>query len=278
MAESIVILGIDFTSAPCRRKPMTCARASFDGDMLRLDDLVRWRNFDEFEDALAAPGPWIAGIDFPFGQSRRFVENIGWPRDWAGYVEVVASLDHKSFKTTLEDYKKERPQGDKQHKRVCDVISRSQSPQTLYYTPVGLMFFEGAPRLLRAGVHLPHNHDGDMSRIVLEAYPGVAARQLIGDRSYKSDNKKKQTEEHHRARRDIWTSLTGREGEARYGFAIDAPQELADDPGADDLDALICAVQAAWGWIQREHSFGAPPIQDRLEGWISDPALAKSLS
>ena len=149
MAESIVVLGIDFTSAPCRRKPMTCARASFDGDMLRLDDLVRWRNFDEFEDALAAPGTWIAGIDFPFGQSRRFVENIGWPRDWAGYVEVVASLDHKSFKTTLADYKKERPQGDKQHKRVCDVISRSQSPQTLDYTPVGLMFFEGAPRLLR---------------------------------------------------------------------------------------------------------------------------------
>ena len=188
MAEPKSILGIDFTSAPSRRKPITCARASFDGDTLRLDELVHWHKFEEFEDALAAPGPWIAGIDFPFGQSRRFVENIGWPRDWAGYVEKVAYLDRKSFKTTLEEYKKERPRGDKQHKRVCDVISRSQSPQTLYFTPVGLMFFEGAPRLPQAGVHLPHNHDGDKSRIVLEAYPGVAARQLISDRSYKSDN------------------------------------------------------------------------------------------
>ena len=242
MNELKTILGIDFTSVPKRNKPITCARASFDGKKLSLDELIHWHNFTEFEDALRAPGPWVAAIDFPFGQSRRFVENIGWPLNWAEYVEVVASLDRQSFRNKLEDYKKERALGDKHHKRICDVLSRSQSPQTLYGTPVSLMFFEGAPRLLRSGVHLPYNCDGDKTRIVLEAYPGIAARKLIGNRGYKSDNKKKQTEEHRRARNEIWAFLTGSEWESRYGFAIDAPRTLVDDPGADDLDALICAA------------------------------------
>jgi hypothetical protein len=32
--------------------------------------------------ALQRPGLWIADIDFPFGQARRFIETIGWPRSW----------------------------------------------------------------------------------------------------------------------------------------------------------------------------------------------------
>ena len=142
-------------------------------------------------------------------------------------------MERKEFREALEEYKRDRPSGDKHHKRVCDVLSRSQSPQSLNYTPVGLMFFEGAPRLLEAGVHLPFHHDGDDSRIALEAYPGVAARGLIGDRSYKSDDKKKQTSTQHDARQEIWARLTGQPGLDRYGFRVDVPQELIDDPGAE---------------------------------------------
>ena len=156
------------------------------------------------------------------------------------------------------------------------MLSRSQSPQSLNYTPVGLMFFEGAPRLLESGVHLPFHHDGDENRIALEAYPGVAARGFIGNRPYKSDDRKKQTPEQRAARQDIWSHLTGQAGRDRYGFRVEVPEELIDDPGADDLDALICAVQAAWGWARRDQGFGAPKDVDRLEGWITDPLLAKS--
>jgi len=276
MVKPKTILGIDFTSAPSRRKPITCVRAKFERNVLKLDDLVHWYNFGDFEAALDAPGPWAAGIDFPFGQSRRFVENIGWPQTWEGYVQRVSTLDRNAFRQTLEDYKRERPPGDKQHKRVCDVLCQSQSPQTLYGTPVSLMFFEGAQRLVRAGVHMPYNYDGDESRVVLEAYPGIVARRLIGNRSYKSDNKKKQTEEQCQARIDLWKLLTGIEGKAMYGFGIDAPRKLVDDPGADDLDAFICAVQAAWGWTRKSQNYGAPDNVDRLEGWICDPALIQS--
>jgi hypothetical protein len=235
--------------------------------------LVHLHNFASFESFLATKGPWLAGIDFPFGQARRLIESIGWPKTWDDYVREVSKLSRSAFRKVLEDYKRDRPQGDKQHKRICDVLSRSQSPQTLYGTPVALMFYEGAPRLLQAGVHLPYNLDGDRTRTVLEAYPGVAVRKLIGTRGYKSDNKRKQTADRQRAREDLMASLTGREAKAIYGFSIEAPLKLANDPGADDLDALICAVQAAWGYSQRDHRYGAPQDLDRLEGWISDPAI-----
>ncbi len=267
------ILGIDFTSTPTARKPITCARAQFNGETLQLLELLRWPGFDPFEAILGAAGPWVAGIDFPFGQSRRFVENAGWPLAWPEYVALVASLDRKGYRQILEEYKQDRPPGDKHHRRRCDYLSRSQSPQTLYGTPVGLMFFEGVPRLLKAGVHLPYHHDGDQRRVVLESYPGIAARQLIGTRSYKSDTRSKQTDEQHSARLALWRALTGVKGRELYGFTVEAPVELADDPGADDLDALLCAVQAAWGWSRRSHGYGAPPDLDRLEGWICDPAL-----
>ncbi len=270
-----MILGIDFTSAPTAKKPITCVRAEFDGDTLRVVELLRWPGFEQFEAALEAAGPWVAGIDFPFGQSRRFIENAGWPLTWADYVAVVAALDRKGFRRFLEDYKQHRPAGDKHHKRRCDVNSRSQSPQTLYGTPVGLMFFEGAPRLLKAGVHLPYHHDGDLSRVALEAYPGIVARQLIGNRGYKSDTRNKQTGEQREAREDLWRLLTGVEGRGLFGFSIDASIKLVDDPGADDLDALLCAVQAAWGWSRKSQGYGAPPDLDRLEGWISDPFLGR---
>lgn len=273
MRTSTTVFGIDFTSAPSSRKPITCVRACLDGTVLAFEELRHLHDFTEFEALLATPGSWIAGIDFPFGQPRRLVENLGWPENWAGFVSEVASLDRAGFRNLLEDYKRDRDAGDKHHKRACDLLTGSQSPQTLFGTPVALMFYEGAPRLLEAGVHLPYHHEGDVSRVVVEAYPGVAARQLIGRTGYKNDSRGKQTREQHRARRELLARLTGDRGRATYGFSVAAPAGLADDPGADDLDALVCAVQAAWGLSQADGRYGAPPNLDRLEGWISDPAL-----
>jgi hypothetical protein len=274
MPVARTVYGVDFTSAPSARKPITCARAVFDGAALTLEALERLENFAAFERFLATPGPWTAGMDFPFGQSRRFVENIDWPTRWEDYVRGASRLDRPGFRQALEDYKRDRSPGDKQHLRACDRASRSQSPQTLYGTPVALMFFEGAPRLLAAGVHLPYHHDGDTSRVVVEAYPGIAARQLIGRRGYKSDDRRHQTPERQAAREDLFGQLTGESGRALYGFSVDAPARLALDPSADELDALICAVQAAWALARADEGYGGPSSIDRLEGWIADPALA----
>jgi Protein of unknown function (DUF429) len=267
------VLGIDFTSRPSRGKPLTCLRCALVGDVLHAQSIAAWETYAEFEKALGSPGPWIAGIDFPFGQARRFIETIGWPPSWEAYVEQAGKLGRGGFCEALTRYRAGRPAGDKEHRRATDKAARSISPQKLFGVPVGLMFFEGAPRLLASGVTIPHLKDGDPKRIVIEAYPGIIARTLLGRRSYKNDSNKKQTDDQHKARLLLLERLMG-EAPVRYGFALVAPFSLCDDTGADHLDALLCAVQAAWAHRQRENGFGAPQDVDRLEGWIADPHLA----
>ncbi len=187
------IYGIDFTSSPSARKPLTCVSCRLEADHLIAGDLIEWTCFEDFETALRQQGPWIAGIDFPFGQARTLIETIGWPKTWSGYVDHVASMPRSEFRKVLDEYRNDRKPGDKEHRRQTDITAGSISPQKLYGTPVGLMFHEGAPRLRAANVTIPGLHDGDPNRVTIEAYPGALARQLIGRRSYKQDTKKKQT-------------------------------------------------------------------------------------
>jgi hypothetical protein len=268
------VYGIDFTSRPGRRKPITCLECVLEGRRLRARLLSLWQDFADFETALSRPGPWIAGIDFPFGQARRFIETIGWPRSWAGYVDHARSLGREGFRAALDAYRAKRPPGDKEHRRATNVAAGSISSQKLYGTPVGLMFFEGAPRLRATGVTIPGLQDGDSDRIVVEAYPGFLARAVIGKRPYKQDTKAKQTDEQARARADLLQALTGEAARSLYGLRVDAPASLIRDPGGDHLDALLCAIQAAWAWTRRNEGFGAPEVSDPMEGWIADPGLA----
>jgi hypothetical protein len=268
------ILGVDFTSSPKPKKPITCLPCVFDGKCLRAEQLEKLCDFDKFERLLREAGPWVCGIDFPFGLARRFVETIGWPPIWREYVLHARSFGRKGFRATLDEYRQQRPAGDREHKRITDEKAGSISPQKLYGVPVALMFFEGAPRLVDANVTIPHLQAGDLqaaSRIVVEAYPGVMARRLLGRRSYKNDQQKKQLPDQFAARRELIHAI--RSGKMRnfFDFEIDAPVELADDPSGDQLDALLCAMQAAWAWSQRENRFGAPAGIDPLEGWIADP-------
>lgn len=267
------LYGIDFTSRPRRDKPITCLHCTFDDSRLTAGDIESLPDFAAFEIALGRSGPWIAGIDFSFGQSRKFVETIGWPQDWEAYVRYAESLGRDGFRDTLTAYRNGRPKGDKEHRRKTDIAAGSISPQKLYGVPVGLMFFEGAPRLIHADVTIPHLREGDPGRIVVEAYPGVLARALIGRRSYKTDTKKKQTAVQAEARHEILKSLTSSALSSKLGFSIAADHALADDPTGDELDALLCAVQAAWSWASRTQGFGATAPIDLLEGWIAHPPI-----
>ncbi len=213
-------------------------------NLLQAGELSEWHCFEEFETALQNPGPWIAGIDLPFGQSRTFIENIDWPKTWPGYVDHARTLGRKGFRAAVKEYRMHRPVGDKEHRRATDVTACSLSPQKIDFTPVGLMFFEGAPRLLDAGVTIPGLQDGDPSRICVEAYPGVLARRLIGRRSYKQDTKKKQTEEQKKARQDLMGAVLGDKVREYYGLRVNARISLADDPKGDGR--LVCSRRGGY--------------------------------
>jgi hypothetical protein len=266
------VFGIDFTSRPRRLKPITCLHCTLEGDVLCAGDLEEWTDFAAFELALQRPGPWIAGIDFPFGQARRFIETIGWPRGWPDYVRYAQSLTRSEFREELNAYRRTRRRGDKEHRRQTDIAAGSVSPQKLYGVPVGLMFFEGAPRLLASNVTIPRLQYGDPKRIAVEAYPGVLARQLIGNRSYKQDTRKKQTSEQRMARLDLFNGIVNGCLRNRYGLGVKAQFELCEDPSADHLDALLCAIQAAWAWQTGLDGFRNRI--DPLEGWIANPSPA----
>ena len=114
------VLGVDFTSVPTRGKPITCLNCILSEGILKAGRLVEMARLEEFEQALRAPGPWIAGMDFPFGQSRKFIENIGWPGTWPGYVAHVQALGRQGFREALNVYRASRPDGDKEHRRKTD--------------------------------------------------------------------------------------------------------------------------------------------------------------
>ena len=270
------ILGMDFTSVPSRTKPITLAECEYDGQMLNISALSRLDSFKAFEDTLISAGPWVAGIDFPFGQSRRFVENVRWPLDWAQYVELVAKLSRKEFREVLENYKRDRPAGDREHCRDIDALCGGQSPQKLYGVPVALMFFEGASRLLRCGASIvPVRPNGD-SRVVIEAYPAVVARFLVGRAKYKPDPRKKQLQSAARnSRIEMVRGVADSAFERQYGFKVlvksDVAEHCINDITGDSIDAVLAAIQAGWAQRQRTEGFGVPQDVDQSEGWIPDP-------
>jgi hypothetical protein len=170
----------------------------------------------------------------------------------------------------LDAYREARPVGEKYPHRATDRPAGAHSPVKLVNPPVGLMFLEGAPRLLAAGVMIPGLHRGDPARVAVEAYPGLAAR-AVTRQSYKSDASRKQTPAR-RATRSMLVSRLLCDG-GPFGFRLEGPcgllRSLTLDPTGDRLDAVLAAMQAAWCQRRRAQGFGMPREVDPLEGWIA---------
>lgn len=263
------ILGIDFTSAPRPHKPITVASAWLGGDHLRIESVERLQHFAAFEALLRRPGPWVAGMDFPFAQPRALVEWLGWPRTWAAMVALVVALGKAGFLDALTAYRAAHPPGAKHPLRAADRRAGAISPLMVYGVPVGRMFFEGAPRLLDAGVHLPLCHETGADRVAVEVYPALAARRWAGRAGYKHDQPTRQTTAHRDTRAAIIAGLLSDTQHYGLRVTLDAPAPLIDDPTGDSLDAVLGAVQAAWA--ARRPAYGIPAEADPLEGWICDP-------
>lgn len=264
------VCGVDFTSRPRAGKPITAATGRLSTRGYALQGLEELGDWPDFEDWLARPGPWIGGFDFPFGLPREAVTDLGWPRNWPDLVRHCRALGRAAFRAALDRYRESRPAGNRYAHRAADRPAGSHSPLKLVNPPVGLMFLEGAPRLLDAGVSLPGLHAADPQRIGLEAYPGYIARQIVS-RSYKNDARAMQTPERRTARREIVAALTSAANP--FGFPLIATPDLAAtlvaDGSGDRLDAVLCAMQAAWAWHRRDENFGMPDGVDGLEGWIT---------
>jgi hypothetical protein len=258
------IYGVDFTCAPRRAKPITAAVGLLKNNVLELQEVEFLQSFGEFEALLARPGPWIAGFDFPFSLPRELVHDLGWPASWPQLVLHCARLSRLELRKALDDYRETRPAGKRYAHRATDYPAGSSSPMKLVNPPVALMFHEGAPRLLAAGVHIPALIKGDAKRVALEAYPGLLVRKQLGLRaSYKSDTRREQTMQRRQVRKRVLEELKAGKP---LGIRLRTKVNLVADGSGDMLDAAICAVQAAWA--ARTPGYGIAPDAPAGEGWI----------
>jgi len=322
MPAARTICGFDMTSAPSRQKPITCATCTLEGNRLTLLSLRGLESIADFRQALAdaqcqldaqyqldvqrrfivqcsavgqcadAADPsdggygWIAGLDFPFGQAAEFLAEAGWPAEWEVYVRHAGNLSREEYAEAIYAVMAKRPKGRKLIRRLTDVAANAISPMSLAYVPVGRMFHVLAPIVLESGADVfPLSIRGD-SRLLLEAYPALVARAVIGSDSYK-EGAAAQREQRAQSRARLVQGLAGY-AEQNGGLVLDVPHVFAEtmlhDWRGDYLDAFLCAVQVAcashlgdWG-MPSEHADavdGSAEVRNktlecmrRTEGWI----------
>ena len=274
----VKLVGCDFSSAPTRAKPVVLAWGYARGHVVVLDRLESLPTLVAFEQWLQRPDAWVGGFDLPFGLPRELLQTLGWPLQWWACMEHYASLTRAEIRDAFSGFCNARPVGGKFAHRACDLPAGSSPSMKWVNPPVAFMLHAGVPRLLAAGVVLPGLHMPVVDiamyrRVALEAYPGLLAREILGNRSYKSDDRAKQTPERLIARKDLLTALEA--GQTRLGLRAkltNAQRDaLVDDAKGDSLDAVLCLLQAAWA--QQRHAdgdpfYGLPPNMDPLEGWI----------
>lgn len=265
-----LLLGCDFSSSPSRRKPIVLALGSLVQGRVVLSRLEKLETLEAFAQWLARPGAWVGGFDFPFGLPRELVEHLGWPLSWRDCIAHYTSLTRAEIRDTFAAFCDARPVGGKFAHRAFDRRAGSSPSMKWVNPPVAYMLHAGVPPLLAAGVHLPGLQDGDASRVALESYPGLLAREILGTRSYKADDKARQTPERLIARKDLLTALEA--GATRLGLRLKLSHAqhdaLVQDASGDSLDAVLCLLQAGWAQRQGAPRYGLPDGMDPLEGWI----------
>ena len=272
-----LLLGCDFSSSPSRRKPIVLALGVSKNGRIQLSKIERIESLEAFVLWLAQPQSWVGGFDLPFGLPRELVEHLGWPTTWLACMQHYASMSRETIRDTFKAFCDARPVGGKFAHRATDGPAGSSPSMKWVNPPVAYMLHAGVPALVAAGVRLPGLHEGDpkasFPRVALEAYPGLLAREVLGRRSYKSDDKAKQTPDRLIARKDLIHALEN--GQTRLGLRLKLSHAqrdaLVDDASGDSLDAILCLMQAAWAKAKHDGGaplYGLPVAMDPLEGWI----------
>ena len=273
-----MLIGCDFSSSPSKRKPIVVAQGHVNAQRVQLQGLLHFHALSDLGAWLQQPQTWLGGFDLPFGLPRELVQSLGWPTDWLACMQHFCRLSREDIRHTFKAFCDARPAGAKFAHRATDGPAGSSPSMKWVNPPVAFMLHAGVPLLLQAGVELAGLHvpssapEATGKRVALAAYPGLLARELIGNTSYKSDDKAKQTPERLIARKQLLQALELGQTRLQLHLKLTHAQHdsLVADASGDSLDAVLCMVQAAWAWQQHAagHACYGLPALDPLEGWI----------
>ena len=272
-------MGCDFSSSPSRKKPIVLALGHQCGGRVQLTKLEKVVSLDDFALWLRQPAPWVGAFDLPFGLPRELVEQLNWPKRWDACIRHYAALSRAEIRATFVAFCNARPVGQKFAHRATDRPAGSSPSMKWVNPPVAYMLHAGVPLLMSAGVNLVGLSPADPAatgpdtRAALEGYPGLLAREILGNRSYKSDDKARQTPERLIARKDLIMALEHGQTRLTLRLKLTHAQRdtLVDDASGDSLDAVLCLLQAAWAQTQHAKGcsrYGLPAEMDELECWI----------
>jgi len=277
LASAGLLVGCDFSSAPHARKQIVLATGALKQGCVTLTQLERFASLAAWLAWLKQPGSWVGAFDLPFGLPRELVQSLGWPLDWYACMTHYAGLSREQIRSSFSAFCDARPAGGKFAHRATDRLAGSSPSMKWVNPPVAFMMHAGVPLLLQAGVALPGMYkvstDAAQSKVALEGYPGSLAREILGQRSYKADDKARQTPDRLIARKDLITALEHGQTRLNLRLKLSHAQRdaLADDASGDALDAVLCLLQAAWAHarhLEGDDWYGLPPQLDPLEGWI----------
>ncbi len=246
-----------------------------DGQRLCLGQLQSVSSLSDFSSALNQEPRWIGAFDLPFGLPRELVATLGWPLEWQTCMAHYGRLSRADIRAQFSAFCHARPVGGKFAHRATDLPARSSPSMKWVNPPVAYMLHAGVPLLQAAGAYFPglQAQPATVHRVALEAYPGMVAREILGVRSYKSDDRAKQTPERLIARKDLVNALEL--GQSRWQLRLRLTHAQRDalvaDASGDALDAVLCLVQAAWADLRHRQGaplYGLPSTMDQLEGWI----------
>jgi hypothetical protein len=275
-----LLLGCDFSSAPNAKKQIVLAVGALTSGRVQLLKLEHLTSLAFFANWLQVNPSWLGAFDLPFGLPRELVQVLGWPEDWQSCIAHFASLSRDQIRAEFSAFCNARPAGGKFAHRATDRVALSSPSMKWVNPPVAFMLHAGVPILLAAGAYFPglqspprKRGQHATARVALEAYPGLLARQILGSRSYKADDRARQTPERLIARKDLIHALE--RGAIHLGLRLKLTHAqrdaLADDPTGDALDATLCLMQAAWAQARHDAgdtNYGLPVDLDPLEGWI----------
>ena len=248
----MLIHGVDFTSRPSHRKPLTVATAD-NGVIVSLQCFAQ---LDLFEEWLTEATGTI-GIDAPFGYPVELCQQLFPGKTWSEIAEdlsIYRPLDRIApLASQVKEFRDARPVGNKEPKRLTDRESNSASAMKFFQPPVGRMAARLLPILLRSMHNILPVKPTESSVSVVEVYPAKWTRSHTIVGGYKD---RLGLEEERRA-------LLHR---TRFEFSIGTAEFAIADEKGDLVDAIIACEQVAT-WIEAGRPMPSSP-QVNLEGWI----------